>query len=154
MRALFGDLGLARRVAQEEFRRCAEAGGRALYLSAGGSQLGWLGAACWGAKDGVPDGALVGSFLDISEVPAIVALSSPRLAVIDPVNRQGLLQGYAHARRLGVALFELDSCLRASGGEALLICESYSDLRGGGERVRYLSQLRRFCGDFAEFKTP
>lgn len=151
MRAFFGDLGLARRAAQEEFRRCSDSGGGALYLSMGAAPLDWLGAAGWEA----PARASVGNFLDIAEVPAIVALASPELVVIDPANRQGTVQGYAHARRLGLALYQVDASLRESGGGALLLCESYQSLGdGGGQRVRFLAQLRRFCGDFVEFNAP
>jgi len=148
MVALFGDIGMARQAARKAFAGFARAGGRALYLGMGAAGLAWLDT----YEGRMPEGASVGVFLDVSEVPGLLAGARPGLAVIDPANRPGAAQGCAHARRLGLALFEADAFLMASGGMALLVCESYGAPESvGSDRVRCLAQLRRFCGEFIEF---
>jgi|GEM_PF-2185595 len=147
MAALFGDMAAARRAAQEAFTRFARGGGKALYLSMGTAGLAWLDS----LGGGMPEEASVGAFVSIAEVPGLIAGAVPGLAGIGPANRPGAEDGWAHARALGMALYEADVILAEAGGRALLVCESYGvPGAGGAGRVRCLSQLRRFCGEFIE----
>jgi len=151
MVALFGDMAAARRMVQEAFIGFARGGGKALYLSMGTAGLAWMDS----LGVGVPELASVGSFLSIAEVPGLIAGGMPGLAVIDPANRPGAEEGWAHARALGMALYEADVILAEAGGRALLVCESYGvQGAGGAGRVRCLAQLRRFCGEFVECGEP
>ncbi len=126
MAALFGDMVAARRMAQEAFIGFARGGGKALYLSMGTAGLAWLDT----LEGGMPDEASVGAFLSIAEVPGLIAGAMPGLAVIDPANRPCAEGGWAHARALGMALYEADVILAEAGGRALLVCDS------GGRRRR------------------
>jgi len=147
MVALFGDMPAARRTAHDAFIGFARSGGKALYLSMGTAGLAWLDS----LGGGMPERASVGAFLSIAEVPGLISGEMPGLAVIDPANRPGVEEGWAHARALGMALYEADVILAEAGGAALLVCESYGVPGAGGAlRVRCLAQLRRFCGEFIE----
>jgi len=147
MAALVGDMAVARRMAREAFIGFARGGGRALYLCMGAGGLSWLDS----LTGGMPETASVGVFLDIAEVPRMVAAVMPKLVVIDPANSAGADEGWAHARALGAALYELDALLAKVGGRGLLVCEAYGVPGApGAGRVRCLAQLRRFCGKFVD----